>query len=456
MGSSLYRFAPVDFRQRATLGPCEEVADWPYSYDDLEPYYCLAERELGVSGDGRSYPFAGSRSQEYPMPPLRPNAMAASLDEACARLGLSSFPTPRAINSVLYQGRPACRHCKFCAGFGCPTGARGTAQETLLAKAELTGRACVLDRCFAWRITTQRGRAYGCIYFDPEMREHRVRARVVCVCCSAVESARLLLLSASPEFPDGLANRSGLVGRHLQFHSVSGGVARFQNHSSRNALSRDANYFLNRSIMDFYIADEGALPYRKGGLLRFDLVRIQPIVSALRAARQDRGRMLWGRDLARSIDAAFHEYQEVEFEVFHDFLPNSRTWVSLDPEVCDKWGLPVARMQQGTVAHHALAGAWLVDRGLEILKEMGADDVRARSPFGDVSRVMIHGTCRAGADPAVSVLNEFCQSHDVPNLFVADGSFMPTSGGAPSTLTIIANALRVGDWISELARRGEI
>jgi choline dehydrogenase-like flavoprotein len=128
----------------------------------------------------------------------------------------------------------------------------------------------------------------------------------------------------------------------------------------------------------------------------------------------------------------------------------------LDTEVRDKWQTPVARMYLNPPPHHAAVGELLVARGCEILNAMGADKVIAAQPYGDVSRVMVHGTCRAGDDPKTSVLNQFCQSHEVRNLFVVDGSFMPTSGAAPSTLTIVANALRTADWIFELARAGDV
>jgi choline dehydrogenase-like flavoprotein len=456
MGATLYRFSPDDFCQRTMFGNYEEVSDWPYSYEDLEPYYCIAEQQLGISGESRAYPFAGKRSQGYPMPPLKSNVLTSVFDLACAKLGLNSFATPRAINSLPYGGRPPCQYCDFCAGFGCPVGARGTAQETLLARAEQTGLAHISDLCFVREITvTPGGRASGYVYFDRNMKERRIRARVVCVCCSAVESARLLLLSTSPSFPDGLGNGSGLVGRHLQFHSVSGGIGRFRYDRHQEMNLRDPNHFLNRSIMDFYLLRDRSLAYPKGGLLRFDLSRPRPIAGALRAARPGSGGMLWGSDLKEAIHAAFHDYRELEFEAFHDFIPNRNTWLALDPDVRDKWRVPVARMHLGTVSHHAVAGHWLADRGLEILTAMGADEVFRRE-CGAVSRVMVHGTCRAGSDPSTSVLNQFCQSHEVPNLFVVDGSFMPTSGGVPSTLTIVANALRTAEWIVELARRGDL
>jgi choline dehydrogenase-like flavoprotein len=455
MGACLYRFAPCDFQARTQFGDYEAVVDWPYSYDDLEPYYGQAEAQLGVSGASQLHPFAGPRSRAYPMEPLRSHPLVERFDEACAALGLQPFPTPRAINSVPYHGRPACRHCDFCGGFGCPTGARGSAQETLLNVAESTALAEIRDRCLVHEITVSpEGRATGCRYIDRDGSEQRVHARIVCVCCSAVESARLLLLSTSRLFPDGLGNGSGLVGRHLQFHSSSGARGRFAFARHAEKPLGDRNHFLNRSLTDYYVLPAGTLPYEKGGVLRFDFLRPQPIVRTLKRARSG-PTMLWGQALKDAMREPFQDYRDVEFEVFHDFLPNDRTFVTLDPDVRDRWGLPVARITLGAVTHHERAGRWLVDRGLDVLRELGADEVSASS-CGEVGHAMVQGTCRAGTDPSTSVLNEFCRSHEVPNLFVVDGSFMPTSGGAPTTLTIVANALRTADRVVDLCRAGDL
>jgi choline dehydrogenase-like flavoprotein len=456
MGASLYRFHPDDFRLRSRLGAFEEVEDWPYGYDALERYYVRAEWTVGVSGAGATHPYEGRRSRSLPLPPLPSHPLAAHVDAACERLGLTAFATPRGINSRPYAGRPACELCDFCAGYGCPAGARGSTQEALLPRAEATGRCEVRAGATVHRVTVDaRGRADGCLYLDPAGAEHRVRARVVCVCASAVETARLLLLSACPSFPDGLANGSGRVGRHLQFHATSDGRARFRYDRHPGKGLSDRTPFLGRSVMDHYFLPAGAAAYAKGGLLRFDMQRTYPIEAAERIAFEGPTGPLWGARLKERLRAYFRDAREVEFEVFHDFFPNARTRVELDPDVCDHRGIPVARIYLEEPAHHRAAGAWLRARGLEVLEAAGADEL-IPGEAGRTATVMVHGTCRAGRDPAGSVLNEFCRAHEIPNLFVVDGSFMPTSGGAPSTLTILANSFRTADYIADRARAGEL
>src|SRR5215217_9219669 len=139
MGGYFYRFHPDDFRMRSRFGDYEELADWPYGYQELEDYYTRAEWEVGVSGAAGANPFEGPRSRPYPMPPLAAHPLSSDLEASCARLGLHAFPTPRAANSRPYQGRPACAYCRSCAGYGCAVGARGSTQAALLPRAEETG-----------------------------------------------------------------------------------------------------------------------------------------------------------------------------------------------------------------------------------------------------------------------------------------------------------------------------
>jgi choline dehydrogenase-like flavoprotein len=455
MSGSFYRFHPDDFRLRTRLGDYEAVEDWPYGYDELEPYYGIAEWEVGVSGRAGANPFEGFRSRPYPMPPLQPHRFTAEFDGACDRLGLHPFPTPRGINSIPHNGRPGCAYCDFCVGYGCPTGARSGSHEALIRRAEATGRCEVRPDVMVREVTVGRdGRATGCIYLDATGTEHRVDARIVCVCCSAVESARLLLLSRSRSHPDGLANGTGLVGRHLQFHGGSAGRARFREERHPGWRAAPPTH-IGRSVMDHYYLPAGVSPFAKGGLHRFDIVPTHPVHHAYSLAFGQRGDPVWGEGLKQRLRAHFREGSEVEFEVFQDFVPNDRTRVELDPEVTDRWGLPAARIHLDEPEHHRVAGRWLAERGLEILETMGAEEA-AIMAAGRTSRVMAHGTCRAGADPRTSVLNAFCQAHEVPNLFVVDGSFMPTSGGAPSTLSILANSFRTADYLVSQARTREI
>ncbi|MEM8994840.1 MAG: GMC family oxidoreductase [Acidobacteriota bacterium] len=458
MGAYLYRFHPDDFRMASRFGsPADpsgvplELVDWPFGYDELEPWYARAEREVGVSGLGGVNPFEGPRSGPYPMPPLDAHPAAELLENAMRARGGHPFPTPRAVTSRPYKGRPPCAYCETCAGYGCPVGARGSSQEALLPRAEATGRCQVLPDCMVRTITVDdRGRATGCEFFDPGGEVRAVRADVVCICCSAVESARLLLLSRSSRFPDGLANGSGRVGRHLQFHGVSMGEGRIPKARLPGAIADSPHPFLGRSMMDHYFLPDGVSEPSKGGLLRFFIQPPSPVATAERFAFGQTP-TLWGRGLQEALRSHFQDGLSLGFEVFHDFLPNAETFVDLDPEVRDRWGLPVARIHLHVPEHHRRCGQWVMDRAFELLTDVGAEGF-VRHSVGGTSSYLVHGTCRAGDDPSTSVVDRFCRTHEVENLYVVDGSFMPTSGGASPTLTILANSFRVAEHLAKQRR----
>lgn len=447
MGAYLYRFHPDDFRMGTLYGETEELVDWPFGYDEMEPWYSMAEQEVGMSGRAELNPFEGPRSQPYPLPPLDRHPLSENLEAACRDLNLHPYPTPRAINSRPYQGRPACAYCFQCAGHGCRVGAKGSSQEALIPRAEATGNCEVRAECSVTEILVgPDGRATGCVYRDADDQEHEVEARVVCLSASSVESARLLLNSKSARFPDGLANGNGHVGRHLQFHGVSYGQGRLAYDRHPDLPLRVRHPFLDVSAMDHYFLPEGVSEIAKGGLLRFDVITANPLAMGQEVAFGS-GKIRWGRELAEALRRHCRDGLTVGFEVFHDFLPNEGTFVDLDPKTTDAWGAPAARIHLDLPEHHQIAGRWVVERGLEILESMGATDLKPTT-LGGTSAYLVHGTCRMGTDPDTSVLDPWCRTHEVPNLYVVDGSFMPTSGGAAPTLTILANSFRVAHHIA--------
>jgi choline dehydrogenase-like flavoprotein len=435
MAGYFYRLHPDDFRVRSKYGAFEEVADWPFPYDELEPYYTKVEQEIGVSGKAGVNRFEGPRSKPYPMPPLGEHPMVEWFDDASRKLGLNAFPSPRAIASRDFGNRKACAYCDFCGSYGCETGAKSSTLESVIPEALATGNAEVRARCMVRHVS-----ATGCVYIDEHGAEHRVRAKIVVVACSAVESARLLLLS-------GVANSSGLVGRHLQFSASSSGRGHWR-YGKNDDVLKFKHPFMERSFQDFYFLPDGS----KGGTLRFGFPHANPIFTAWRLAHEGPSTR-WGAILKQKIKEWYHEFRAVEFEAFHDFFPNKSTFVDLDPDIKDRWGLPAARVHLDEPKLHEQVGEFLRKKGCEILAAAGADEVEAGAA-GATTPHLVHGTCRAGNDSKTSVLNKYCQSHDLPNLFVTDGSFMPTSGGVPTTLTIMANSYRVGDYIVDQAKRG--
>ncbi len=212
-GGSSWRHLPYEFNEASydpTIPSGTGMADWPITYDELEPYYSQAEWEMGISGMRINSPFIAPMMKDYPVPPVPLKSSGALLNSAAAKLGLTSVRGPLAIISQPYMGREACVNCGICSGYGCQVRARSSSAVTMLPIAEKTGRCEIRVKSYVREISTDNnGRVTGVIYFDAQKREIRQKAKAVVLSANAGESARLLLMSKSTRFPNGLANSSG-------------------------------------------------------------------------------------------------------------------------------------------------------------------------------------------------------------------------------------------------------
>jgi len=457
MSGFFYRFKPMDFRVRSLFGPIagSTVADWPISYADLEPYYTLAEAELGVSGVSVPHPFAEPRSKPYPLPPVREHPISQEIDRACGSLGLHATPTARGIISRSYRGRPPCTYCALCGSYGCEVNAKSSTQAALVPAMVATGKVELRSCCMAKEVTVAPdGRARGVVYQDEHGVNQEQPARLVVLSCTAVESARLLLNSRSARFPKGLANGSGLVGKNLMFSGFGRSRATF--HIAKRKASwpwlDDAAPFVQRSVQDFYAMPDDKQGFRKGGTLGFLWEHPNPIAAASDlAGTGEKG--VFGKALKDKV-RAYRDSKMLQFETYAEYLPTPTTEVTVDSSVTDKYGIPVAAITTDRHPVDYKVVRFLVERGEEILRAMDPDDVTRLNQYGETT-ILQAGTCRFGRDPASSVLDPDCRAHEVPNLYVVDGSFMPSSGGVPLTLTISANAYRVADrLVRRLKREG--
>ncbi len=453
MSGFFHRLKPVDFRLLSTFGPIDgaHVVDWPISYEQLEPYYDLVEQEVGVSGKVVEHPHAEPRSRrDFPYPPILEHPIAKAIDEACDQMGLHPIPTPRAILPYPALNRNGCSYSGYCGSYGCSTGAKGSSRAALLTKAVATGRCEVRPHSMVSRLVTdQSGKIVAVEYFEKNGQQKRVDAQIYVVACQAIETARLLLLSTGSRHKNGLANGSGLVGRNLLFAGGGAGSGRLpyaKFPDEKIEALRSFGPFINRALQDWYIIDDPTLGEpKKGGTIDFVHRHPNPVS---RAARQIRGRngLIWGKPLKEKLKAHFSEGPYVKIEAFCDWLPNPNCHVTLDPDIKDKWGLPVARIRTGFHLRNLQIGWYLAERGAKVLKQMGAEDVISFAT-GAPPTNLVAGTCRFGSDPKTSVLNADCQAHEVENLYITDGSFMPTGGSVPYTWTIYANAFRVAERI---------
>ncbi len=445
MAGYFHRLKPTDFRLRSEYGPIEgaSVADWPIAYEDLEPYYAKVEAVVGVSGKVVPHPALEPRSTpDFPFPALVEHPAAGWLEEAAREEGLHPFPVPRAVLSAARGARRGCEYSGYCGSYGCTSGAKGSARAALLDDAVATGRCEIRPGCTASRVVTDAtGRATHVEYFDPKGEKRTIRAGAVVIACQAIQSARLLLLSAGPKHPDGLGNGAGMVGKHLLFSAGGVGVGVLTRERFGDALMGPMPW-INRALQDGYELTLGGRRL-KGGTIDFLWRHPNPIRRALRAAWTKDG-PLWGEAYKERLLTAFREERELLFEVFVDWLSTPGCRVTLDPSVKDRFGLPVARVHLASHPHDLKVGAPLMEMGKRVVKRLGAERIRGEVSWGP-STNLVAGGARFGRDPATSVLDADCRVHGAENVYVTDGSFMPTGGSVPYTWTIYANALRVAD-----------
>jgi choline dehydrogenase-like flavoprotein len=436
----LPRFTENDFRLHSIVGdvPGTTLVDWPISYADLEPYYTEVEWAFGVSGAGGVNKFEGFRSKEYPCPPLSATRYGQKFHEGCRKLGYNSFPTPMAALSRPYNGRPVTVQSAFAQQHGDPTGTRSSALSVFVPDALKTGRYDLRPDCYVHEITVdERGRCKSAVYQDADGDFIEQEADIFILACGAIESARLMLLSRSGRFPHGLANGSDLVGRNATFHEFSAAVGVFE----EPIYAWAGGGYVAASSFQFYEHDEKR-DFASGCHIACAGVGIPlPINWSLP------GRPAWGLQ-AKHIDRDFFNHSFAIAMVVHD-MPQHDNRVELDPKVKDGWGLPVARITNKIHENDLKMGRWIIDHNAEILEAAGAKQVYRvyiDRITGNCSHQ--HGTARMGNDPKTSVLNKWCQAHEVDNLFVVDGGPFPTATGANPTLTIMANAWRVADYIA--------
>jgi choline dehydrogenase-like flavoprotein len=451
MSGYFYRLKPVDFKLLSTIGkiPGANVVDWPISYEEFSPWYDMAEEMLGVSGNAVPHKFLEPRKKNYPLPPLAEHPISKDIDAAAAQLGWKTIPTARGIISAPYKGRDGCVYCTLCGSYGCEHDAKSSTLAALLPAAIESKKLEVRPRCMATEILVDaKGTAKSVVYLDADGNSVEQKAKVVVVSCTAVESARLLLNSKSKSFPNGLANTNGLVGKNLVFSSFGQSRAIFkvskQSKEKPGLLSNAP--FVNRSLQEFYLMPDDKQGFRKGGTLGFMWSHPNPIFAAVGIAKKgERG--VFGKALKDKL----REYKDskiLEFETYGEFLANDETQVTIDNNVKDKYQLPVAAI---TVKRHPLdlkMTKFLVERGEEILSLLAPESIERVGTAGETT-ILQGGTCRFGNAPNTSVLDKNCRAHAVENLYVVDGSFLPTSGGVPLTLTIVANAFRVAHHLAK-------
>ena len=451
------RYWDIDFSKLSMLGPVDgaDVRDWPFDYAEIAPYYDAIEQLIGVAGDIDQLPALtlkhAPRTKPLPMPPGPPQYSSLVAARGCELLGLHPYPTPMAINSQPFDGRPSCNNCGFCSHYGCPiharVGALAPLRRALLAGAELR------PECFVYRIEHANGRATGVSYVDAGGRKRTERADVVVMAGSTIESIRLAHLSQIPDPGDQ-------IGRHLMFHWFTAGFAVFlreRMHAYRGrSTSHAADDFADPDFPGARVfAKLRGLPYIRGGVLELGGTQ-DPISEALIY----QGTILpvvspnkpFGRAFKQLMRASLLRDRFFGLEMIGEDLAQPTNRVDLDPKVKDARGFAVPRITYAPHDHELTAQLFYIPLITALLKAAGADASAgvpetssslfpvAAGNVPDGKHIM--GGLRMGADPKSSVTDAHGRLHALENVLVADGSVFPTSGAHNPTLTIMATALR--------------
>jgi choline dehydrogenase-like flavoprotein len=428
-----WRFFPEDFAMASTYGVPDgsSMADWPFGYDELAPYYDRAEWEIGVAGPSHG-PIVQrtARARPYPMPPLVGPEASLAYALAAQRLGWSIGPVPFAINSEPRLGRPACVGCPQCVGHACPVDAKNGPHNTLVPRAVATGRCDIVMHAQAVELLHDgRGRATAVHIVtttDEGIATHTVACGHVVVAAGVVETPRLLLAS-------GLGNAS--VGRNLHAHTFA--LAFAVDESTRRSYADPGHSSV--ATLDFVHRDREAW----GGGVLFDTEMALPLLYAqlaptLGGPRFGLAHKQWMRTAIGNVTGAMGIGQEV---------PDARSSVSIDRRITDRVGMPAALVTR--VAHPAAATttSYLQHHVVEWIEAAGGRGVVDLTPPPGMFAVDEHsgGTCRLGEDPGTSACDPTGRVHGTANVWVADASLHPTNGSVNPGLTVLANAFRVAD-----------
>lgn len=422
------RLHPSDFKVKTLDGVAD---DWPIDYWTLEPYFAENDRTMGVAGmaGDPSYP-----PHEPTMPPVPLGRTGTRFAEATNRLGWHWWPSEIAINTVEYDGRAPCINLGNCTP-GCAQGAKASVDIThwpaaIRAGVELRTKCRVREI-----LTDERGMASGAVYYDPDGIERFQPAEVVILAANGVGTPRLLLNSASPRFPNGLANSSGQVGRNLMLHPWPM-VAGYVDEEMDGDRAPQTVMWSN----EFYETDRSR-GFVRGYMLQYSR-GTGPVNEAVTSMIA--GRLPWGREHHRAYRRLYH--RRLQIGVACEDLPEAHNRVTLDPILKDSHGIPAPKIDYTLSENTKAMMEHGIARATEILEAAGARNIACSRTLLNYPGHLL-GTARMGTDPERSVVNAWGRCHDVKNLFVIDGSIWVTSGGVNPTSTIQALSLYIADQI---------
>ena len=451
-GRIALRFAPVDFKARSTDGRGD---DWPITYEELAPYYDKVESYIGVFGTKENI---SSAPDGVFQPAPRPRCTETLIKSVCDRLNILCVPSRMAILTKTVNGRAPCHYCGQC-GRGCISASNFSSSQVMIPPAQATGRFTMICNAMAREIVVDKaGKAQAVSYIDKlTSQEMRVHAKAFVVAASACESARLLLNSRSPQFPNGLANSSGLVGRYLMDSVGSFGSGYFPQLEKVPPHNHDGagGNFLPHVYVPWWKYD------RKNDFLRGYHIepgggRFMPVVGDF----DDVCGSAEGYGLALKEKCRRSYGTTIGLEGMGERIANEKSFCEIDPSAVDGFGIPTLRFHWQPGENDLKMAKDMQQTFRAIIEGSGGTYLtEASDDFGLYGGgVAIHeaGVARMGHDPKTSVLNKFCQAHDVKNLFVTDAAAFVSSPDKNPTLTILALSWRASEYLLAQAKQGSL
>jgi choline dehydrogenase-like flavoprotein len=452
-GRIALRFAPVDFKSRSTDGMGD---DWPITYEDVAPYYDKVESYIGVFGTAEN---VSSAPNGFFLPPPKPRCTETIIKAACDKIGVTCIPSRLAVITKPLNGRPACHYCGQC-GRGCVSASNFSSSQVMLPAAEKTGKFTLVTNAMVREIVVGKdGKAEAVSYIDkPSHTEKKIYAKAFVVGASACESARLLLNSKSSQFPDGLANSSGVVGRYLtdSVGSSGGGfIPRLlkmpaHNHDGVGGMHMYVpwwKYDRKNEFLRGYHIELG------GGRNMPGVGEFGPLCEAYEG---------YGSELKKKCREMYGTF--IGFAGRGEMIPNEHTYCEIDPNTVDEWGIPVLRFHFQWSDNEIKMAKDMQQTFREIVEAAGGTYYDRTSPDGpnpygiQDGGVIIHelGVVRMGNNPKTSALNGYCQAHDVKNVFVTDAASFVSNPDKNPTLTIMALSWRASEYLLDQAKKGNL
>jgi gluconate 2-dehydrogenase alpha chain len=430
------------------------LEDWPLTYDDLENYYDLVEHEVGVSGragniagkiDPRGNVFEAPRKRDFPMPPLRDTEFTDMMATSAKKIGWKPFRGPAAINSVPYRGRPGCAYHGYCDRGGCHISAKNSTAVTTIPEAVRTKNLTIADKAQVTRIVSDNAGKVTGVNYIRDGKEYFQPAKVVLLASYTYENSRLLLLSKSKAFPNGLSNNHGQVGRHYFGHwdaQAGAGVSAlfpFDLNIWYGAIAQ--NVTVDEWADDNF--DHSGLGFIGGASIQVNTEK-HPIGAA---AMDTYGRApQWGSKWKAFVNQ--NSARWVSSYVQCNTFPYENTFLDLDPDIKDPLGDPVCRITSGPKESEPRQALYAVNKMEEWFKATGAIEVQAARTFrGPGLTTHAFGGTRMGDNPETNVVDKWGFSHEAPNFGILGASVMGTSGARNPTLTVQALAWRTADHL---------